>query len=210
MTRTLNNKEEFRQLARAEDDGFPIDQIFRKEIITIFENQDSRLKERNVAKEDQMPVQMLRRFLDKNKVKYTVISHSTAYTAQETAQSAHISGNEMVKTIIIKINNITAMIVMLAPQRIDLEQIKELAGTDQVRIASEFEFKNTFPDCEIGAISPFGNLYAIEVYVTKDVTECKDIIFNAGNHRELIKMKYKDFERLVHPGVIDFPVAVSR
>lgn len=157
-----------------------------------------------------MPVQMLRKFLDQNKIKYAVISHSTAYTAQETARSAHISGNEMVKSIIVKIDNVMSMIVIPASQKIDINHLKEIAGTEQVRLASEFEFQNTFPDCEIGAMSPFGNLYDLDVYVAQEVTELKDILFNAGNHRELIKMKYKDFERLVRPGVLDFQVTAFK
>ena len=157
-----------------------------------------------------MPMLRLRKYLDANKVKYVVISHSTAYTAQETAENAHVSGKEMAKTIIVKLDDKTAMVVLPASYRINFDHLKEQTGSDEVRLASEDEFKDMFPDCEIGAMPPFGNLYSIDVYVAKRLTEDEEIAFNAGNHRELIRMKYKDFDRLVRPIVLDVTLATSR
>lgn len=157
-----------------------------------------------------MPIQKLRKYLDENKVKYVVISHSPVFTAQETAQNAHVSGKEMAKTIIVKIAGQTAMVVLPASCRINFEYLRELTGEEEVRLASEQEFKDMFPDCEVGAMPPFGNLYSLDVYVAQKLTEDDEIAFNAGNHRELIKMKYKDFDRLVHPTVLDLTLASSR
>ena len=130
-------------------------------------------------------------------------SHSPAYTAQETAQSAHISGREMAKTIIVEMDRKMAMVVLPASYKVDIGFLEDITGSEDVRIAREDEFRDRFPGCEIGAMPPFGNLYSMNVYVAQKLTQDKEIAFNAGNHRELIVMKYKDFERLVHPTVLD-------
>lgn len=150
-----------------------------------------------------MAIQKLKRFLDVNNIKYVVISHSPAYTAQETAESAHVSGKEMAKTIIVKIGEQTAMVVLPASARINFEFLQDLTGTEKVRLASEQEFRNLFPDCETGAMPPFGNLYSLDVYMARELAEDEEIVFNAGNHRELIRMRYRDFYRLVCPMVFD-------
>ena len=157
-----------------------------------------------------MPIAKLKKYLDEKGIKYVVINHSTAYTSQEVAQSAHISGKEMAKTIIVKMEGQLAMVVLPASYKINLGFLQEITGNEEVRLATEDEFKDTFPDCEIGAMPPFGNLYSMDVYVAKRLTEDEDITFNAGNHRELIKMKYRDFDRLVHPTVIDLTFESSK
>ena len=156
-----------------------------------------------------MPIQKLRDYLDENKIKYVVISHSTAYTAQETAQSAHVSGKEMAKTVMVKIDGKMAMVVLPASTKIEMDLLKETTGADQVKLAGEAEFKSLFPDCEIGAMPPFGNLYRIPVYVATRLVEDDVIAFNAGNHRELIKMKFTDFQRLVQPQLVDVAFATK-
>jgi Ala-tRNA(Pro) deacylase len=150
-----------------------------------------------------MPTQRLRKYLDDHMIKYTVINHSLAYSALEVAQSAHISGKIIAKTIILKIDQQTAMVVLPAPFKVNIDFFKDLSETNNVRLATEKEVQEIFPDCEIGAMPPFGNLYSIDVYVATQLTEDEEIAFNAGNHRQLIQMKYVDFERLVHPVVFD-------
>lgn len=157
-----------------------------------------------------MAIQKLKRFLDVNKIKYVVISHSPAYTAQETAESAHVSGKEMAKTIIVKIGEQAAMVVLPASARINFEFLKDLAGTERVRLASEQEFRNLFPDCETGAMPPFGNLYSLDVYMARELAEDEEIVFNAGNHRELIRMRYRDFYRLACPMIFDLVAEPAR
>jgi len=151
-----------------------------------------------------MPVKKLKDFLDQQKVKYVCISHSPAYTAQEVAASAHVSGKDMGKTVIMKLDGKTAMAVLPAHRKIVLQDLRDVTGADQVRFASEQEFQALFPDCETGAMPPFGNLYGMDVYVAPGLAEEEEIAFNAGSHTEVIKMAYRDFETLVKPKVLSF------
>jgi Ala-tRNA(Pro) deacylase len=151
-----------------------------------------------------MPAQRLREFLDSHEVKYVSIKHSLAYTAQEIAASAHIPGKEIAKTVIVKVGDDMAMAVLPASQKISFKRLGEAAGADEVELATENEFKALFPGCEVGAMPPFGNLYDVDVYVDKSLTEDEEIAFNAGSHTELFRLSYKDFEELVDPTVISF------
>lgn len=151
-----------------------------------------------------MPVRKLKEFLDKEKVKYISIVHSPAYTAQEVAASAHITGRELAKTIIVALDGQMAMAVLPANRKIVLQDLREITGSDQVKFASEDEFRQRFPECETGAMPPFGNLYGMEVYLAEALTANEEISFNAGSHTELIKMAFSDFERLVQPKVLSF------
>ncbi len=151
-----------------------------------------------------MPVKKLKAFLDENNVKYVTIKHSNAYTSQEIAAKAHVSGKEFAKTVIIKVDKKMAMTVLPASYHLDFDLLVEIFGTPRVSLATEEEFKYLFPDCEVGAMPPFGNLYDMEVYVAEALAEDKEIAFNAGNHTEMIRLKYTDFERLVQPRVFKF------
>ena len=151
-----------------------------------------------------MPLGKVKKFLDENKIKYTILQHSSAYTAQEVAASAHISGKELAKTVMIKIDGKIAMAVLPASYKISFDQLKEALNAEKVRLAYEQEFMDKFPDCEVGAMPPFGNLYGLEVFVAESLTEDEEIAFNACSHTELIKMKYSDFERLVKPKKLKF------
>ncbi len=151
-----------------------------------------------------MPIRKLREFLDSHQVKYVVVSHSSAYTAQEIAASAHIPGRELAKTVIVKLDGNPAMTVLPASYRIDFEMLKKTTGVKTAKLASEQEFKDLFPDCEVGAMPPFGNLYDLPVYVAEALTEDVEISFNACSHTELIKLAYRDFAKLVKPTVLLF------
>jgi Ala-tRNA(Pro) deacylase len=157
-----------------------------------------------IEKEFAMPVRKLKDFLDKEKVKYLVINHSPAYTAQEIAASAHIPGKELAKTVMVKIDGKMAMAVLPASYRVDLAHLRDAVGAKNVTLAGEQEFKDTFPECEVGAMPPFGNLYGMEVYAAASLAEDDAIAFNAGSHKELIRLAYKDFEKLVKPKVVEF------
>jgi Ala-tRNA(Pro) deacylase len=154
-----------------------------------------------------MHLSKVKDFLDANAVKYVIISHSKAYTAQGIAAVAHISGKEVAKTVIVKLDGALAMAVLPASYQVDLTALKRAAGVQEATLASEREFKQHFPDLETGAMPPFGNLYVIPVYVDESLTEDKEIAFNAGSHYELIRMAYMDFERLVGPEVMSFSSA---
>ena len=151
-----------------------------------------------------MPAKKLKEFLDKSKIKYVAISHSPAFTSQEIAASAHVPGRELAKTVIVKVDGRMAMAVLPAPQKIDFKALKKATGARTVELASEQEFADRFPECEAGAMPPFGNLYGMDVYVAQNLTEDPEIAFNAGSHTELIKLAYKDFERLVRPKLLKF------
>ncbi len=151
-----------------------------------------------------MPVQELSDFLDREGVRYVTIRHSPAYTAQEIAALAHIPGREMAKTVMIHVDGRMAMAVLPASRRVDLEHLREVIGAGDVRLAEEHEFRELFPGCEAGAMPPFGNLYGLDVYVDRTLTEDEQIAFNAGTHHELVQMAYPDYERLVRPKVLDF------
>jgi Ala-tRNA(Pro) deacylase len=151
-----------------------------------------------------MPVKKLKEFLDSNKVKYVSISHSAAYTAQEIAASAHVPGKELAKTVMVKVDGKMAMAVLPASCKVDLLHLKDAVGAASVELAGEREFRDMFPGCETGGMPPFGNLYGVDVYVSAKLAEDQEIAFNAGSHTELLKLAYKDFERLVKPKVIHF------
>ncbi len=151
-----------------------------------------------------MPAKKLKAFLDENNVRYVTLKHSNAYTAQEVASSAHVSGKEFAKTVMIKTNGKMAMAVLPAAYQIDFEQLKKALGSEKVLLANEAEFKYHFPDCEVGAMPPFGNLYDMNVFVAEVLTKNEEIAFNAGTHSELIRMKYEDFNKLVNPKVLKF------
>jgi Ala-tRNA(Pro) deacylase len=154
-----------------------------------------------------MHMSKVRVFLDAHAVKYVVISHSKAYTAQGIAAISHISGRELAKTVIVKLDGDLAMVVLPASYQVDLEALRRATGVREVELASEHSFKRHFADCETGAMPPFGNLYGIPVYVDFTLTENREIAFNAGSHYELIKLAYADFERLVKPEVIELSSA---
>ena len=148
-----------------------------------------------------MPAKRLKEFLDGQKVKYVVIQHSPAFTAQEIAASAHVSGKELAKTVMVRIDGKMAMAVLPASFKVDFDRLREAAGAERVELAGEAEFEDMFPGCEVGAMPPFGNLYDMEVYVSKRLAEDEEIAFNAGSHTELVRLAYADFERLVSPRV---------
>jgi Ala-tRNA(Pro) deacylase len=148
-----------------------------------------------------MPAATLKRFLDENHVRYVSIQHSPAFTAQETAASAHIPGRELAKTVMIKIDGVMAMAVLPSTTMLDPDRLRLAAGAREVALATEQEFQDRFPDCEVGAMPPFGNLYSMDVYSDETLAEDEHIAFNAGTHAELIQLDYEDFERLVKPVV---------
>lgn len=151
-----------------------------------------------------MPANKIREYLDSRGVKYVSIRHSPAFTASEVAQSAHVSGRDFAKTIVVKVDDGTAMVVLPASRRIVLSDLREMLEAGHVRLASEAEFRDLFPDCELGAMPPFGNLYGLPVFVAGSLAEEPEIAFNAGSHTEVIKLAYADFEALVNPVVLEF------
>jgi len=151
-----------------------------------------------------MPFGKLKKYLDDNNIKYVIKSHSIAYTTPEIAALSHVPGKEWAKTVIVKIDGKMAMAVLPASYRINFDDFKKAVGIKNIELATEEEFENLFPDCELGAMPPFGNLYDMNVYVAESLTEDDEITFNACSHKEMVQMAYKDFEKLVHPTVVKF------
>ena len=149
-----------------------------------------------------MPVRKLTEFLNSNNVKYVVMRHSPAFTALEVAESAHIPGKDMAKTVMVKIDGKMAMAVLPASFNVDLDRLREAANTDDVALASEAEFRGLFPTCEVGAMPPFGNLWGMDVYCALSLSADHDIAFSAGNHHEVIVMPFDTFRRLVEPTIV--------
>jgi Ala-tRNA(Pro) deacylase len=141
-------------------------------------------------------------FLKEHNVRFNVIEHPLSYTSQKTAEAAHISGKLVAKSVIITVEGSMKMVVLPADEALDLGQLMSLFNTRDVALARESDFTPIFKDCETGGIPPFGNLYGMEVYVRKDLTRDEMIAFNGGDHTELIRISYKDYEKLVHPFVI--------
>ena len=148
-----------------------------------------------------MPVRKLKEYLDRNGVRWVSIVHSPAYTAQEIAASAHVKGKELAKTVMVKVDGKPVMVVLPASQRVDFQVLRDVTGGESVVLSSEAEFRELFPDCEAGAMPPFGNLYGMDVYVSAKLAEDDEIAFNAGSHTELMKLRYEDFEKLVQPKI---------
>lgn len=151
-----------------------------------------------------MPVKKLKEFLDSHKVKYISMTHSPAFTSQEIAAAAHISGKQLAKTVIVKVNNRLAMVVLPANDQINFAKLREMTGSSNIELANESEFKDKFAGCEVGAMPPFGNLYDMPVFVSSHLSQQENILFNAGSHSELVQLPFRDFERLVKPKIVAF------
>lgn len=151
-----------------------------------------------------MPVKKLQEFLDNHHVKYTFLNHSPAFTSQEIAASAHISGKQLAKTVIIKAGDQLAMAVLPANDQINFAKLQTATGISKMDLATESDFKDKFAGCEVGAMPPFGNLYNMPVYLSNRLSKQDHILFNAGSHFELMEVALQDYERLVKPKVVSF------
>jgi Ala-tRNA(Pro) deacylase len=144
-------------------------------------------------------------FLNQSKVRYEVLHHPEAFTAQELAAIEHVSGRSHAKVVMVKTDRELLMTVLPADHRLDLEKLDKIAGR-QTALATEAEFKSLFPDCAVGSMPPFGQLYGVATYLDKSLAEAERIVFEAGTHSDAIKMRYTDYERLAKPTIADFAV----
>jgi len=151
-----------------------------------------------------MLAKSLKNYLDEKKIRYITIYHSPAFTAQEVAESAHLPGSGLAKTVMVIIDGALAMAVVPANRRVDLSELRAWTGCRDLRLAHENEFERYFPDCEAGAMPPFGNLYDMSVYIAPELAAETEIVFNAGSHTELIRMNWSDYQSLVKPHVAQF------
>ncbi len=146
----------------------------------------------------------LKGYLDREHVHYDVLPHPEAFRAAMIAQALHTPEKEIAKVVIVKVENRFMMTVLPASWLVDLHRLRDVFQTHHVRLATEEEIKGLFPDCELGAMPPFGSLYGLDVYVDRSLTEDEHIIFQAGTHSEAIRMRYADFAALVFPAVAEF------
>jgi len=146
------------------------------------------------------------KFLDSRHIQYQSFTHSRAYTAQGIAQAQHISGKKLAKVVMVIADDKPLMAVVPASHRVDLEKLGEVLKTDRIRLATEEEFKDLFPECELGAMPPLGNIYHLDVWIDEKLKSSPAISFNAGTHSEIIQMSFADFERLVQPRTASFGV----
>jgi Ala-tRNA(Pro) deacylase len=151
-----------------------------------------------------MAVLHVKDYLQSQKVKFHSTTHSPAFTSQEIAAAAHISGKDLAKIVIVKADGKLVMVVLPADHQINFAKLRKVLGTKAVDLATESEFKDKFAGCEVGAMPPFGHLYNMPVFVHSDLTTHDRLIFNGGSHSELIELAYRDFERLEHPKVMGF------
>lgn len=149
-----------------------------------------------------MPLSKLTNYLDENDIKYVTVKHSKAFTAQEVAASAHIPGRRMAKPVMVNVDGDLKMVVLPSTHDLDFDTLKDTLNANSAELASEDEFEDLFPDCELGAMPPFGNLYDVETIVSESLTGDVEIAFNAGSHNEIIKMAYPDYETLVEPEIM--------
>jgi Ala-tRNA(Pro) deacylase len=148
----------------------------------------------------------LKDYLEKNQVRYEVGYHERVYTSQEIAAAMHVPGKELTKVIMVKADGKMVMLVLPASYRVETKKLKKVFQCKRLGIAKEKDFEEHFPDCEIGAMPPFGNLYNLEVWVDQVLAEDEFIVFQAGSHVETLRIKYSDYARLVSPKVGDFSV----
>jgi len=149
-----------------------------------------------------MPALRTRRLLDESKVNYEIINHSPAYTARACARAAHVPADTLAKSVVVEIDGRWAMVLEPASSRLSLGRLKKVTGASRVSLASEKECRELFPDCEWGAIPPFGHLYGLAVYMSESLTHGQQLAFNAGSHSELIRLACRDFAALEHPTVL--------
>lgn len=155
-----------------------------------------------------MPLRRLKTFLEQKDVRYTQQLHATAYTAAGVASVIHVRGKDMAKAVMVLADDKLVMLVIPASTHLRLRNVKQALRAREVFLASEADFAHIFPDCEVGAMPPFGNLYGIPVFVDESLTKDKEIAFNAGTHREIMKMSYEDYARVVSPRTVNVATQV--
>jgi Ala-tRNA(Pro) deacylase len=147
-------------------------------------------------------------YLNSKNVVYEMLEHPLAYSATETAKAQHVSGQQLLKSVIVKADGRFIMCVLASTQRIDFEQLKAAVGAKEVFLAQETELEQIFPDYELGAEPPFGHLCGMDVYLDANIAENEEVQFNAGTHTQIVKLKYRDLDSLVHPIVVEFGVHI--
>jgi Ala-tRNA(Pro) deacylase len=147
----------------------------------------------------------LRRFLDAEGVAYETLPHREAFTARAVAAESHVAARQVAKVLAVREEGGGHLMVVLPAEcRLDLTALKAAAGRHKLSLLDEAEMGPLFPDCEVGAMPPFGRLYGMPVYVDACFPRTGDIVFQGGNHHEVVRMAYGDYERLAQPSAGEF------
>ena len=149
-------------------------------------------------------------FLERHHARYSVLTHPVAYTAQEQAAAAHVPGREWAKVVVCVADDRPVLAVLPAPLKVDFDRLRDATHASSLRMANEDELEALYTDCETGAMPPLGPLYGQEVVVDETLAQDRDIVFDAGSHRESIRMPYAEFERLVRPTIAEFGIGPRR
>lgn len=148
----------------------------------------------------------LRNYLDEHAVHYHVLTHHEEFTAPEVAHALHVPGRMLAKTVLFKVDGRDLLAAVNANTQIDLSALREAVGASIVQLATEKEIDRRFPDCETGAMPPFGNVYGVPVIIDTMLVTDNAFVFEAGSHHEAVVLSFPDFERLVHPQVADIGI----
>ncbi len=142
----------------------------------------------------------LQKLLDTERSGYAVLPHPDAYSAQEVAQRSHVKGRRLVKVVVMRdIDGVDFMVAVPADRPIDPAALRRVTGRIGVQLEDEGELARLFPDCEVGAMPPFGHLYHMPMFVDPCLFEGVDIFFQAGNHREIVLMRTIEYDRIARP-----------
>ena len=153
--------------------------------------------------------QKIKNYLDKENIAYEALEHSLAYTATEIASSQHVPGRQIVKTVIVKADDQYVMCLLPSIHYLDLYKLQAILKSKSIELAEEQEIAKLFPDYEVGAEPPFGHLCNLAIYADKLLEFDEDIVFNAGTHNDMIKMKWEDYRRLAHPKIVDMGIHIQ-
>jgi Ala-tRNA(Pro) deacylase len=153
---------------------------------------------------------LVKNYLDLKHVPYEHHVHATALTAQQLAAAERIPGDLVAKTVVVKADDQFVLAVLPASRKVDLPSLREALSARELELATEFEFQELFPDADVGAMPPFGNLYELPVCADESLARDEEIVFNAGTHEDAIRMRYADFSRLVQPKLCSFAAARHR
>lgn len=148
----------------------------------------------------------LKELLDRERVEYQHVPHPEVFTMPEVAAVEHEKGRHVIKTVALRADGELVLAAVPAALKVDEKALAKLMKAKEVVAAEEHEFANAFPDCEVGAMPPFGDLYGVPLWLDKRLTECDEVVFNAGTHTDTIKMAFADFKRLASPEIGEFAV----
>ncbi|HXH21418.1 MAG TPA: YbaK/EbsC family protein [Dehalococcoidia bacterium] len=149
-------------------------------------------------------LEKLRDLFDRHGAHYELVAHPTAYTAQEAAQAAHVPGHEFCKSVVVYIDGKPGMLVLPAPHVVSIAAVRDALGARDVRLATEKEMAELFPDCDVGAQPPFGGPWRLPVYVDSGLLDAKEVVFEAGLHTQAVMMPLQDYLKVASPRVLDF------